>query len=122
MGKLIYLTVTRPDLSFAVSQISQFMHAPKTCHLKIIDKVLRYLKGTPGKGILMKNNKSNELCCYTDVDWAGSFDTKFTINFCTFVDENIITWKNKKNIIARSSAEAKYRAMATTISELMWIT
>jgi hypothetical protein len=52
--KLIYLTFTRPDISFSVSQISQFMHSPRTPHLEPINRILRYLKGTPGKEIWMK--------------------------------------------------------------------
>jgi Reverse transcriptase (RNA-dependent DNA polymerase) len=51
VGKLIYLTVTRPDISFSVSQISRFMHFPKTPHLDAINRILRYLKGTPGRGV-----------------------------------------------------------------------
>jgi hypothetical protein len=54
VGKLIYLTITRPDLSYSVSQISQFMHAPKTPHLDTINRILKYLKGSPGKGIWIK--------------------------------------------------------------------
>jgi Reverse transcriptase (RNA-dependent DNA polymerase) len=54
VGKLIYLTVTRPDLAFAVIQVSQFMHAPRLIHMETIDRILRYLKKTPGKEILMK--------------------------------------------------------------------
>jgi hypothetical protein len=90
MGKLIYLMVTRTDLVFVVSQINQFMSAPKIYHLEAIDKILRYLKGTPKNKIFMKNNKSNELCGYTNADWTESFDRKFTIDFCTFVDRNIV--------------------------------
>jgi hypothetical protein len=122
VGKLIYLTVTRPDLAFSVSQVSQFMHSPRSCHLEAIDKILKYLKKTPGKGILMKNNNSNEICGYTDVDWAGSFDRKSTTGYCTFVGGNIVTWKSKKqNVVVRSSAEAEYRAMASTTSKMIWI-
>ena len=122
VGKLIYLTVTRPDISFSVSQISKFMHSPRTPHLEAINRILRYLKGNPGKGILMKNNNSNNICGYSDADWAGSFDRKSTTGFCTFVGGNLVTWKSKKqNVVARSSAEAEYRAMASTASELIWI-
>ena len=122
VGKLIYLTVTRPDISFAVSQISKFMHAPRTPHLAAINRILRYLKRTPGKGVCMKNNDSNEICGYSDADYAGSFDRKSTTGFCTFVGGNLVTWKSKKqNVTARSSAEAEYRAMASTASELTWI-
>jgi Reverse transcriptase (RNA-dependent DNA polymerase) len=102
--KLIYLTVTRPDI--AVSQISQFMHTPRTSHLDAVNRILRYLKGTPGKGILMKNNNSNTLCGYSDADWAENFDRKSTTGFCTFVGGNLVTWNSKKqNVVARSSAE-----------------
>jgi hypothetical protein len=51
IGKLIYLTVTRLDLTFTVSQVSQFMHAPRISHVEAINRILRYLKGSLGKGI-----------------------------------------------------------------------
>jgi hypothetical protein len=67
----------------------------------------------------MKNNISNETCGYSDVDWARSFDQISTIGFCTFIAENLVTWKNKKkNFMARSSAEAEYRVMTSTTNEL----
>ena len=70
----------------------------------------------------MKNNKSNNVCGYSDADWAESFDRKSTTGYCTFVGGNLVTWKSKKqNVVARSSAEAEYRAMASTVSELTWI-
>jgi hypothetical protein len=70
----------------------------------------------------MKNNNSNVICGYSDADWAGSFNRKFTTGFCTFVGGNLVTWKSKKqNVVARSSAEAEYRAMASTASELVWL-
>jgi hypothetical protein len=96
MGKLVYLTVTRPDISYSVSQVSKFMHAPRTPHLEVIIKILRYLKGTPGKEILMKNNNSTEVCGYSDADWTGSFDGKSITDFCTFVGRNLVTWRSKK--------------------------
>ena len=98
------------------------MHSPRTPHLEAINRILRYIKGSPGKGIWMKNNNSNEVCGYSDADWAGSFDRKSTTGFCTFVGGNLVTWKSKKqNVVARSSAEAEYRAMASTASELTWV-
>jgi hypothetical protein len=96
VGKLIYLTVTRPDISFSISQISKFMHASRTTHLNAMDRILRYLKGTPINGIWMKNNNYNEICGYSDADWVESFDRKLTTGFCTFVGGNLATWKNKK--------------------------
>jgi hypothetical protein len=98
------------------------MHAPRTPHLEAINRILRYLKGTLGKGVWMKNNNSNNICGYFDADWAGSFDRKSTTGFYTFVGGNFATWKSKKqSVVVWSSAEAEYRAMASIASELIWI-
>jgi hypothetical protein len=72
------------------------MHSLRTSHLDAIDRILRYLKGTHGLGIYFKNNNSNEIYGYSDADWAGGFDRKFTTDFCTFICINIVTWRNKK--------------------------
>ncbi|CAN6717067.1 unnamed protein product [Malus baccata var. baccata] len=123
VGKLIYLTITRPDISHAVSLVSQFMHAPTMQHLQLVKRILRYLKGSLDRGILMSNHQSTEISAYTDADWAGSqIDRKSTTGYYTFVGGNLVTWKSKKqNVIARSSAEAEYRAMAATACELIWL-
>jgi hypothetical protein len=68
MSKLIYLIVTRPNISYSISQVSKFMHAPRTSNLEAINENLRYLKETPDKSILMKNNNSNDVCSYSDAD------------------------------------------------------
>eukprot|EP00257_Ricinus_communis_P014733 XP_015572484.1 DEAD-box ATP-dependent RNA helicase 56 [Ricinus communis] len=89
VGKLIYFTVTRPDISFAVSMMSQFMHAPRTSQLEAIDRILRYLKGTPRQGIWMKKNNTSNIVGFSDADWAGSCDRKSTTGYCVFVGGNL---------------------------------
>ena len=97
VGKLIYLTITRPDISYAVSIVSQFMHSPSVFHLNIVKRILRYLKGSVGRGILLKKNDHHEIVGYADADWAGNaLDRKSTTGFCTFVGGNLVTWKSKK--------------------------
>ena len=123
VGRLIYLTITRPDITYAVSMVSQFMHSPIVHHLNIVKRILRYLKGSIGRGIIMHNNHSTIISGYTDADWAGNaIDRKSKIGHCTFVGGNLVTWKSKKQqVVARSSVEAEYRAMAVTACELIWL-
>jgi hypothetical protein len=68
VGKLIYLTITRPDLSHSVSIVSQFMHSPIAAHMMIVKRILRYLKGTIGRGILVQNHGHTQVLSYTDAD------------------------------------------------------
>ncbi|PKU79659.1 Retrovirus-related Pol polyprotein from transposon TNT 1-94 [Dendrobium catenatum] len=123
VGKLIYLSHTRPDIAFAVSMVSQFMQNPKQIHMQAVDRILHYLKGRPGKGILFKRDRGMILEVYTDADYAGSLvDRRSTFGYCTFLGGNLVIWRSKKqNVVARSSAEAEYRAMALGICELLWI-
>ena len=70
VGRYIYLTITRLDISNAVSLVSQFMHAPRTDHLAAVHRILRYLKGSPGQGILYSSHGPANTMAYTDADWA----------------------------------------------------
>ncbi|KAK2991799.1 hypothetical protein RJ640_013130 [Escallonia rubra] len=123
VGKLIYLSHTRPGIAFSVSLVSQFMHSPHEEHLEAVYRILRYLKSSPGKGLFFIENEQRNLEAYTDADWAGSItNRKSTSGYCTFVWGNLVTWRSKKQIVvARSSAEAEYRAMAHGICEMMWL-
>ncbi|GAV90477.1 hypothetical protein CFOL_v3_33886 [Cephalotus follicularis] len=121
--KLIYLTVTRLDISFAVGVLSQFMQAPKKAHWDVVIRILRYLKSAPRKGLIYRPNRHMDLVAYFDADWAGSAsDRRSTTCYCTFVGGNLVSWRSKKQTtVARASAEADYRAMAHTTTELMWL-
>ena len=123
VGKLIYLTITRPDVCFAVNQVSQHMQAPKMHHWNMVERILRYLREAPGQGVWMGCNKSTEIVGYCDADWAGDrVDRRSTTGYCTFIGGNLVTWKSKKQkVVSCSSAEAEYRAMRKLTSELIWI-
>ena len=96
VGRLIYLSYTRPDIAFAVSCVSQFMHSPSNTHMQAVYRILKYLKGTPGRGLLFKKNSGRGLEIYTDADWAGSVnDRRSTSGYCSFVWGNLVTWKSK---------------------------
>ena len=123
VGRLIYLSHTRPDIGFSVSVISQFMNNPTEEHMEAALRVLRYLKSTPGKGLIFKKNSNRGIEVFTDADWAGSImDRRSTSGYCTFVWGNLVTWRSKKqSVVARSSAEAEFRAMAHGICEGIWL-
>nr|KYP52594.1 Copia protein [Cajanus cajan] len=123
VGKLNYLTVTRPDISFAVSVVSQFLNSPCAGHWNAVIRILKYIKGAPGKGLLYGYNNHTQVVGYSDADWAGSpSDRRSTSGYCVFIGNNLISWKSKKqNVVARSSAEAEYRAMASATCELIWL-
>ena len=123
VGKLNYLTITRPDISFAVSVVSQFLQSPCDSHWDAVVRILRYIKGSPGKGLLYENKGHTQVIGYCDADWAGSpSDRRSTSGYCIFVGGNLISWKSKKqDVVARSSAEAEYRAMTLATCELIWI-
>lgn len=95
------------------------MHDPREVHLQATCRVLHYLKTHPGKGILFKKASNIDLAVYTDADFAGSsVDRRSTTGYCTSLVGNLISWRSKKqSVIARSSAEAEFRAMATGVCD-----
>ena len=123
VGKLNYLTITRPDISFPVSVVSQFLQPPCDNHWDAVIRILRYIKSTPGQGVLYKNRGHTQVVGYADADSAGSpTDRRSTSGYCVFIGGNLISWKSKKqHVVARSSAEAEYRAMALETCELIWL-
>jgi len=123
IGKLLYLTHTRPDISCVVQQISQFMTAPRTSHLNAAFRILRYLKNAPGQGLFYPVQNPHRLQAFSDLDWATCNITRKSITgYCVFYGNCLISWKSKKhNTVSRSSTEAEYRALATLARELQWL-
>ena len=123
VGRLIYLSHTRPDIAYAVSIVSRYMHDPRTSHMDIVKQILRYLKSCPGKGILFSRNRHLKIEGYTDADWARCLDARrSTSGYCMFIGGNLVSWRSKKqSVVARSTAEAEFRSMASGFCELIWL-
>ncbi|GAU22715.1 hypothetical protein TSUD_138390 [Trifolium subterraneum] len=123
IGKLLYLTNTRPDIAYASQQLSQFLHQPTTAHYNAACRVIRYLKYSPGKGLFFPRNCDLQLLGFSDADWAGCIDTRrSTSGHCFFIGTSLISWKAKKqSTVSRSSSEAEYRALSSATCELIWL-
>jgi len=97
IGGLQYLNLTRPDLSFAINKLSQFMHKPTTLHLQHLKRLLRYLKSTINFGIMLRKPTSLQLMAYTDADWGGNpYDRTSTSAYLIFFGGNPISWAIQK--------------------------
>ena len=99
------------------------MHALGQQHFDVVYRVVKYLKGSPGRGLLFKGREHLQIEAFTYANWAESVvNRRSTSSYCTFVGGNLVTWRSKKqNVVAKSSAEAKFRSIALGICEALWI-
>ena len=86
VGKLIYLSHTRPDIGFVVSMMSRFMNSPTEMHMETVFRILQYLKKSPGRGLYFKKTTEKIVEIFTDANWAGSLtDRRSTTGYCTYI-------------------------------------
>nr|XP_016455761.1 PREDICTED: uncharacterized mitochondrial protein AtMg00810-like [Nicotiana tabacum] len=123
VGQLLYLTITRPDICFAVQVLSQFMQHPKQSHLTTTLRVVRYIKGSPGLGIFLKKGHITHLSAFCDSDWAACPNTRRLITgYAVKLGDSLLSWKSKKQqTVSCSSAEAEYRSLAAVTAEVTWL-
>jgi hypothetical protein len=120
---LVYLTITRPDIAYAVHVVSQFVASPTTIHWATVLRILRYLRGIIFQSLLLSSTSFLELRAYSDVDHGSDpTDRKSVTGFCIFLGDSLISWKSKKqSIISQSFTEVEYRAMTSTTKEIVWL-
>uniref|UniRef100_A0A3Q7H262 Reverse transcriptase Ty1/copia-type domain-containing protein n=1 Tax=Solanum lycopersicum TaxID=4081 RepID=A0A3Q7H262_SOLLC len=120
---LQYATITRPEISFSVSRVCQYMKNPTLDHWKAVKRILRYLKGSLTHGISITPSTSSSIHVYCNAGWAADPDDRRSHHgFAAYYGPNLISWSSRKQkVVARSSTEAEYRAIAFAASEVSWI-
>ena len=124
VSSLLWLLHTRPEIAFAVGELSRYVTNPGPNHYAALKRLLRYLKGTRDYGILYKTSGSFpvlKLEAYSDSDWAQDLDTRrSTTGFLIRLNGNIISTKSKQqSSTALSSCEAETVAMGSAAQELV---
>ncbi|KAK1558510.1 hypothetical protein Q3G72_003173 [Acer saccharum] len=123
IGSLLYLTASRPDISFSVGVCARYQSDPKESHLSSVKRVIRFVNGTSNYGIWYSFDTNPSLVGYSDADWAGNCDDrKSTLGGCFFLGNNLVFWFYKKqNSISLSTAEAEYIAAGSGCTQLIWM-
>ena len=124
VGSLLYLSVgTRPDITFAVNNVAKFSANPTTQHWTAVKRIMRYLRGTTGLGLVYTPQDNNNCVGFSDSDWGGDLDDrKSTSGYIFKIGGNTVTWRSKKqSTVALSTAEAEYIALASAAQEALWL-
>ncbi|XP_068318271.1 secreted RxLR effector protein 161-like [Pyrus communis] len=123
VGSLLYLTATRPDIMYAASLLSRFMHNPTRIHMGTAKRVLRYISGTLDYGIKYEKGEEAILVGFCDSDWGGSEDDmRSTSGYAFAFGSGIFSWASvKQQSVALSTAEAEYVSAAMATSQAIWL-
>lgn len=107
IGRLLYLNLSRPDLSYSVQQLSQFMSCPRQPHWDAVMHVVRYLKGSISQGLFYPALSTLSMTGFCDADWgACAFSGRSLTGYCVFLGGSLVSWKTKKQkAISKSSAD-----------------
>lgn len=119
----MYLAHTRPDLAYALSVVSQYMHNPWEQHMNVVMCILRYLKSTLEKGIFFtKNADCQSIDVYTDADWARAIDDKQSTSWhFTFVGGNLVTWRSAQETKCYCTLKCRSWIMTLGLCEALWL-
>lgn len=96
VGKLIFFTHTRPDLSYTVQHLSQFVQKPRLPHFNALMHTLKYVGSTTGQGIVLKASDQLTLQAYSDSDWGSCVDSRSVSGYIMLLGNSPISWKSKK--------------------------
>ena len=121
IGSLLYLTASRPDISYSVGVCARYQTNPKESHMIALKRIIKHVKTTVDFGVWYSKDINDVLAGYSDTDWVGNAnDRKSTSGGCFYVGNNLVSWMSKKqNSISLSTAEAKYITASSCCTQLL---
>ncbi|GJS94240.1 retrovirus-related pol polyprotein from transposon TNT 1-94 [Tanacetum coccineum] len=123
VGTLMYLTASRPDLTFVVCMCARYQAKPTKKHLHAIKRIFKYLRGTINRGLWYPKDSSIALTAYADADHAGCQDTRRSTSGCMqLLGDRLVSWSSKRQKSAAiSSTEAEYIALSGCCAQVLWM-
>ena len=121
IGSLLYLTVSRPNISYSVGVCARYQANPKESHMTALKRIIKYVKTTAEFGVWYSKDTSDVIAGYSDANWAGNADDrKSTSGGCFYVGNNLVSlMSKKKNSISLSTAEGEYIAANSCCTQLL---
>ena len=97
ISSLLYLTASRPNISYSVGVCARYQANPKESHMTTLKRIIKYVKTTVDFSVLYSKDTNDILVGYSDVDWVGNADDrKSTLRSCFYVGNNLVSWMSKK--------------------------
>ncbi|GJV41135.1 retrovirus-related pol polyprotein from transposon TNT 1-94 [Tanacetum coccineum] len=123
VGTLMYLTASRPDLTFVVCMCARYQAKPTEKHLHAVKRIFKYLRGTVNRGLWYPKDSSIALTAYADADHAGCQDTRRSTSGCMqLLGDRLVSWSSKRQKSAAiSSTEAEYIALSGCCAQVLWM-
>ncbi|KAK6150594.1 hypothetical protein DH2020_015526 [Rehmannia glutinosa] len=123
IGRLMYLNMSRRDVTYCIQQLSQFINNPYSSHWDAAIHVLRYLKGCPSKGLFYSAAESFKFEAFCDADWATCLDTRKSLTgYCIFFGGSLVSWKTKKQlIVSKSSTNQAVHSCGRCCAQVLWM-
>ena len=123
IDSLLYLTASRPDISYSVGVCTRYQANPKESHMIALKRIINYVKTTANFDVWYSKDINDVLARYSNADWArNANDRKSTSRGCFYVGNNLVSWMSKKyNSISLSTTEAEYIAAGSCWTQLLWM-